>query len=112
MRDIDNSAVLTEPQALIRLQNAEDIAQALSRWSQLPKATSIEPGYTVVAANPSFDATALDGSDLANLDSLPRGKDANAAIVNPHDGLVRQSEPDRPVRIRRGGQCNAFGPSH
>src|SRR5882724_5948710 len=103
MRDIDNSAALTEPQALIRLQNAEDIAQTPSRWSQLPKATSIEPGYTIVAANPNFGATALDASDLANLDALPRGKDANSAIVNPHDGLVRESEPDRPVRIGGGG---------
>src|SRR5271163_4573599 len=99
MRDIDNSAVLTEPQALICLQNAEYIAQTPSRGSQLPKATSIEPGYTVVAANPNPCLTALNSSHLANL----CGKDTNAAIVDPNDGLVGECEPDSTVRIGKSG---------
>src|SRR5580658_4639468 len=103
MGDIDNSAVLTKPQALVCFQDAEDIAQAPCRRNQFAEATSIEPSYSVVAPNPNFGVTGLDASDLADLDALPRGKDANAAIVNPDDGLVEESEPDRPVRIGRRG---------
>src|SRR5271168_4943174 len=103
MGDIDNSAVLTKPQALLCFQNAEDIAQAPFRRNELAKAPSVKPGYSVVGADPNSGVTALDGSDLANLDALPRGKDANAAIVDPHHGLVDQSEPHRPVRIGKSG---------
>src|ERR1700685_1765395 len=103
MGDIDNSVMLTKPQAFVCFQNAEDIAQAHPRRNQLAKAPSVKPGYSVVAADPNSGVTALDASDLANLDALPRGKDANGAIVDPHDGLVEESEPDRPVRIGKSG---------
>jgi hypothetical protein len=83
--------VLTKPQALIGLQNAEDIAQAPSRWNQPAKSTTVEPGYTVVATNPNFAVMALDASNLANLDTL-----LGAAAMSrppPRSSMVVSSNP-------------------
>src|SRR6266567_9590287 len=111
MGDIDNPVVLTEPQALIGFQNAVDIAQAPSRRNQPAKSTSVEPGYTIVATNPNFAVMALDASNDAKLDTVLGAKDANATIVNPHDRLVTESEPDRPIRIGKGRYCNVSWPA-
>ena len=73
MGDIDNPAVLAEPQALLCLQNAEDIVQAPSGRNQVAKAISIEPGYSIVATNPSLGVMRIDASDLANLDAVLGG---------------------------------------
>ena len=58
---------------LASVSDAEDIVQAPSGRNQVAKAISIEPGYSIVATNPSLGVMRIDASDLANLDAVLGG---------------------------------------